>query len=615
MKIIRNILLLMVLKASLTGQVPLLNSNPSVTNRVLYLDFDGQVVTGTMWNTSYNTPTINAAPSTLSPANMILVWKRVAEDYRPFDVNVTTDVAKFNAAPANRRMRIIITPTSSWYPNSAGGVAYLNSFSWGGNPDTPCWVFENALGYSTKNIAEAASHEAGHTLSLRHQSVWNTSCVKTAEYNPGVGSGVTSWAPIMGVGYSKNVTIWHNGPNSLSCTTLQYDHGSAGITGANFLSYRADDVGNTYATSKLLLLNTSLVQDSGIISTETDVDVFRFDLCNNRYVTIDVKPWALDTTNYSGANLDVRLTLVNAITSATLGVDTPQTKLNARIGMNLGPGSYYFVIDGGGSPNYSDYGSLGMYYIKITSNNIPSIISNFTVNSSYCSGQAVTFYDASTGSPTAWSWTLTGATPSLSTLQNPTVTFNSTGIFSITLSATNSTASTCPVTKTIQVFNSPTVQVQANPSVICAGQTATLTANGASSYIWNTGSTLQAIVVSPPVNTAYTVSGSNGNCQNTKTVSLIVNPSPQLSITPQSPSVCAGSSLQLTASGATSYSWSTGATQASIVVMPFQTATYSVLGQTGNCQGTKTISVYVDSLPQITISPLRRAFVQVPELP
>lgn len=580
--------------SGLTAQIPILDSDPSVTNRVIYLDFDGQVVTGTSWNTSNNTPTINAAPSTLSNASIIQVWKRVAEDYRPFSVNVTTDVAKFNAAPANRRIRVIITPTSSWYPNSAGGVAYLNSFSWGGNPDTPCWVFENALSYSAKNVAEAAAHEVGHTLSLRHQSVWNSSCVKTAEYNPGVGSGVTSWAPIMGVGYSKNVTIWHNGTNSQSCTTLQFDHGSSGITGPNFLSYRTDDVGNNLSTSKLLVLNSSLVVDSGIISTPTDVDVFKFDLCNNRYVTIDVKPWALDTVNYSGANLDVRLTLVNANTSATLAVDTPLTKLNARIGMNLTAGSYYFVIDGGGSANYSDYGSLGLYYIRITSNNVPYIISNFNFSGNLCAGAPVQLTDASTGNPSSWSWTITGGSPPASNVQNPQVTYNFPGTYSVTLSATNATASTCPVTKTIQIAASPTVNLVATPSVICNGQSANLLASGASSYSWSTGSNASSITVTPSVNTVYTVTGTSGNCSQTKTITISVNPVPTLNISSSSQTLCSGASATISATGAASYSWNTGASASSLIVSPTSNTTYVVTGSfSTGCSSSTNISISV----------------------
>ncbi|MBK7310616.1 MAG: hypothetical protein IPI93_07435 [Sphingobacteriaceae bacterium] len=92
------------------SQIPILNSKPSVIHKVLYLDFDGQVVIGTPWNSSTSNPTITALPSTLSSAAMLNIWKRMAEDFMPFDVNLTTDVAKFNAATPNSRMRIVITP-------------------------------------------------------------------------------------------------------------------------------------------------------------------------------------------------------------------------------------------------------------------------------------------------------------------------------------------------------------------------------------------------------------------------------------------------------------------------------------------------------------------------
>ena len=433
------------------AQIPLLNSNPTST-RVVYLDFDGQSVSGTAFNTSYSITTINAAPSTMSSANIIQIWKRISEDYRPFDVNITTDSTKFNSAIINFRIRIIITPTSSWYGTSAGGLAYFGSFNWGGNPGTPGWVFENLLLNNPKHIAESCSHEVGHSLSLKHQSTWTASpCSKTAEYNPGQGSGITSWAPIMGVGYYKNVTIWHKGTNSTSCTFIQSDHGSIypGIS-AGYLAFLPDDVGDTFSAAKTLNLNTVLVKDSGIITQPTDIDVYKFEICTNRYITFDVKPWALDTSNYDAANLDVRFQLFDAVNNS-LAIDTPLTKLNTLVGLNLNAGSYYFTIDGGGSANYSDYGSLGKYYVNVSSNNIPNIISAITSSSVACVGQAINFTDASSGSPTAWTWMFPGASPASSSLQNPSTVYNTSGTYTVTLSASNGTLSSCSTTKSIIV--------------------------------------------------------------------------------------------------------------------------------------------------------------------
>jgi hypothetical protein len=588
-------LLVLCFANSLRSQIPMLNSKVSVIHKVLYLDFNGEVVIGTAWNSSTSNPTINALPSTLSAAAMLNIWRRMSEDFMPFDVNVTTDVAKFNAAPATSRMRIVFTPSSSWYPSSVGGVAYLNSFTWGGNPDTPCWVFENALGYSAKNCAEAGSHEAGHTLSLKHQSIWNASCAKTAEYHNGLGSGTTGWAPIMGVGYSKNVTIWHNGTNSNTCTTIQFDHGSNGITGAAFLNYTLDDVGNTYAAGKTLNTNTALLIDSGLISTPTDVDVYKFSICNNRYMTFNIKPWALDTTPgvYDAANLDIRFKLFNATTSASLAIDTPLAKLNTLVGINLPAGSYYFEIDGGGSANYSDYGSLGRYYMRISSTNVPAIISAFTTSSLICTNQNFSLTDASTGGPpTAWSWTITGATPASSSASNVAGSYNAPGIYSVSLLATSGTLTSCAITKTVQVNATPTLNVTG--ASICANNSATVSASGANSYVWDNSAFTSFIVVTPGSTTVYTVTGTSAGCSASSTVAVNVNPLPVISANSSSSLICDGETATLTASGGATYTWNTNAAVQSIVVNPTVTTTYTVTGTDGlGCTNTATLNLIV----------------------
>ena len=185
---------MLIMSHTLFAQVPKLNSYPSAP-AVIYLDFDGHTVNGTSWNSS---GPIYAGPSNLNEAQITEVFNRVAEDYRPFNINVTTDSTKYWAAPAKRRMRAILTITWEWY-GRAGGVAFTNSFSWGDN--TPCFIFTSLHGYNVKNIAEAASHEVGHTFGLRHQARYNDVCVKTEDYNSGTGTGQVSWAPIMGVGY------------------------------------------------------------------------------------------------------------------------------------------------------------------------------------------------------------------------------------------------------------------------------------------------------------------------------------------------------------------------------------------------------------------------------
>ena len=245
------------------AQTPIYSSNPAAS-AVLFLDFDGHTVAGTSWNVS---GPIVCGPSNLDATKITQIFNRVAEDYRPFNINVTTDSAKYWSAPANRRMRAVLTITSDWY-GSAGGVAYTNSFKWGDN--TPCFVFTALLNYNSKNIAEAASHELGHTLGLRHQSSYDANCVKTAEYNSGVGSGEIGWAPIMGVGYYRNFTVWHNGPNPYGCSTVQSDLDilSSTANGGNGFGYRADDYANTLNQAPTLSFNNNQFSVNGIIEQQ-----------------------------------------------------------------------------------------------------------------------------------------------------------------------------------------------------------------------------------------------------------------------------------------------------------------------------------------------------------
>lgn len=364
-----KLLILLFLIPSLCGlaQVPKLNSDPAAPATV-FLDFDGQYVQGTAWNW---TGPISAQPSGLTADVINEIFTRVSEDYRIFTINITTDSTVYAAAPANRRIRVIVTPTYEWY-GMVGGVSYVGSFTWG--DETPAWVFSGLLGNSAKKIAEAISHESGHTLGLQHQSTYNGSCTKTAEYNPGQGTGETSWAPIMGVGYSKNSTTWYNGTSSYGCNVLQDDIATI-ASPTNSISLRSDEYGDNYTSATTVIALAGTINQQGIITTATDKDVFRFVLNSPNHLHLSVVPQHAGTAN-SGANMDIRLTLLDG-SGNPIAVYNPADVLDASIDSNLVQGTYYVVVEGIANSNLTDYGSLGYYLMSGT---LASILPDIDIN-------------------------------------------------------------------------------------------------------------------------------------------------------------------------------------------------------------------------------------------
>ena len=311
---------------------------------VVYLDFDGQLVTNTAWNYAGD---INCSSANLTASEISAIVERVSNDYSPFNIVVTTSETVFNAAPANKKIRVIITESWEWY-GLAGGTAIVNSFTWGN--DTPCFIFSSLLNYSTKKIAEAVSHEAGHTLGLHHQAVYDANCVKISEYNDGQGSGETGWAPIMGVGYNKNLTLWHKGPNAESCTTIQDD--AAQI--AAIVGYKPDDYPNSSANAPNL--TSSL---DGMISDSSDIDFFA--VSTNDYRKIYLTPFNVGI-NDAGANVDL---IVRVYNSQGILISTTEKPDVLYVETSVAPGNYYISVGTTSNQFTTNFGMRGKYNISI----------------------------------------------------------------------------------------------------------------------------------------------------------------------------------------------------------------------------------------------------------
>ena len=109
---------------------------------------------------------------------------------------------------------------------------------------------------------------------------------------------------------------------------------------------------------------------------------------------------------------------------------------------------------------------------------------------------------------------------------------------------------------------------------------------------------------SPAINnnatTTYTFTPNAGQCASTTTMQIVVNPLPSPSINPNPATICAGGSIQLTASGGATYNWSNSSTSPSINVSPASTTTYTVtVTSAEGCTASASRQVTVNPLPTV----------------
>ncbi len=142
-------------------------------------------------------------------------------------------------------------------------------------------------------------------------------------------------------------------------------------------------------------------------------------------------------------------------------------------------------------------------------------------------------------------------------------------------------------------------------SYVCSGNSVTLTTNATSNYSWSTGATTQSIVVSPTSNGTYSVSGtSTAGCNATATTSISVNGAvPSLTVvnsaSTNSFGVCPGSTVNLAASGANTYTWSTSTVTNGVSFAPTASSGYTVQGQNGCGITTAVTSVSLHPTPTV----------------
>lgn len=378
------------------GDVFRLHSKPGAAT-VLYIDFDGHDLINTVWNGYSGQAVLNMLPFDLNGDPWIFTqselnriaesWRRVAEDFAAFDIDVTTEEPPFTINSTNGRIEYaanvghnLITDQQDanghWVYTQGGcgcgGVAYLNVF--GDSYLQPGLTFNKSLGSNALTI----SHETGHNLGLGHDGT------STSGYYGGHGSGETSWGPIMGAPFGDSLTTWSKGEYP-DANNTQDDHAVIG----NHLPFRADDHADVTlgAATPLLVTNGtdvvsgarvtdpgwSSLANKGIIEDPQDFDLFSVSVTTGT-IALSIDPARLETyEGAQGANLDIQARLLDSV-GTVLQVSNPDLSVGADINYEVTvAGDYYLEITGvgragtgGGDHGHSEYDSIGQYYINGT---------------------------------------------------------------------------------------------------------------------------------------------------------------------------------------------------------------------------------------------------------
>lgn len=348
-------------------QTFLLHSKPGST-KVIFLDFDGHTLSGNAWTTTYNSGNDIIAPAWDTDANPAVfgdgertaiqqIWLRVAEDFAPYDVDVTTQfpgeaaMTRANNADKVYGTRALVSAIGSYF-GSPGGIAYLGVFDNTGVNNKPALIFPENLANDEKYIAEAISHEVGHNLGLSHDGVSGGDPYYTGQGN---------WAPTMGVGYYKPISQWSRGEYANANNTED----DLVVITQNGLTYRSDDFASTLATATAL--SGINITNNGIIGRTTDVDYFSVQ-SGAGLAQVTIAPWE------RGASLHLSVSVYNS--AGTLLTNREVTDTSAGVQSvsftaTLVAGTNYISIEGVGvgdplTTGYSDYGSQGNYTLALT---------------------------------------------------------------------------------------------------------------------------------------------------------------------------------------------------------------------------------------------------------
>jgi hypothetical protein len=367
------------------------------SRRTIYLDFTGPTVTDTGWNAEGGIPdgrrvppfSLDGSPEFSETELQFIqnVWQVVAEDFAPFDVNVTTQAPPPGALTRTSSddqvygARAIITtpavqadfPSGCPIESSCLGIAYVGTFSRWSSPGHAYYegAFVNASdAVSPQSVGLIASHEIGHNAGLRHAGTRDPSTGAVSAYYDGTGN----WGPIMGSPLDRALTQWtqHAYPDAFRSSSQAND--DVREMSRYGIAPLADDVGATLASAGTVGWGSTRgsITPAPQAGAPPDVDAWLMGRCTGT-VTVTATPSsyqpnldvALRLATDDGRGGLVQLAADDPISSQTgSGSDLRPTGVSATITYPGNGSNYVAIVAGSTSGPDGGYGNLGPYTLS-----------------------------------------------------------------------------------------------------------------------------------------------------------------------------------------------------------------------------------------------------------
>lgn len=395
-------------------------------------------------------------------------------------------------------------------------------------------------------------------------------------------SGLSATTPLL---VQSGTTFQFDPTNGQMTFTPEANRSQVAVISVEIEEYRnGQKVGSMIRDLQMIILGTCTSQPptSGNVSPSFgNVSGNNITLCApTTPLSISISASDPDASDVLTATSDIG-TVISGATYTVTGTNPITVQLNVPTS-GLASGNYPFTVtinDGAcPQPNVQIVG----YSIQV-SNNVPNVVLNAS-NTTICEGESIVF--TATGAPRYnWCCGINPGTPYFATSSG-------------TATVIGSNAAGCADTASVNITvnPAPTINISANRTAVCAdeGTSVTLNATGnGNNYTWDNNIT-NGVSFVPAATTIYTVTTTNNNgCTNSKQIAIAVNSRPTVGATASASVVCAGQSITLDGTGASTYTWDNNVTDG-VSFVPSATTTYTVIGTDGRgCVDTSEITVTV----------------------